>query len=100
MKKLLDTAYKKLRELEKETAPTWETYEKISVLYLSIQCLESHVKIDAGELGELLTDMRESFGDTRTLDILASVLCAFKKDIDVVSPHLSTCLVNKIKENL
>ena len=100
MNKLLETAYKKLRELEQGTAPTWETYEKISMLYSSIQCLESHVKIDAIELGELLTDMRDNFGDARTLDILSSVLCAFKKDIDVVSPHLAACLVKKIKENL
>ena len=100
MNKLLDTAYKKLRELEKETAPTWETYEKISMLYSSIQCLENHIKIDAGEIGELISDMRDSFGDGRTLDILASVLCAFKNDIDIVSPHLATCLMNKIKESL
>lgn len=100
MNKLLDTAYKKLRELEKETAPTWETYEKISMLYSSIKCLESHVKIEASELGELLTDMRDSFGDERALDILSSVLCAFKNDIDIVSPHLATCLMNKIKESL
>ena len=100
MNKLLETAYKKLRELERETAPTWETYEKISMLYSSIQCLESHIKIDAGEIGELLSDMRDNLGDERTLDILSGVLCAFKNDIDIVSPHLATCLMNKIKESL
>lgn len=99
MNKLLETAYRKLRELETET-PTWETYEKISTLFISIQALEHSVKIDAGEIGELLSDMRESFGDTRTLDIVSVAICDFKKDIDIVSPHLANCLVNKIKENI
>lgn len=99
MNKLLETAYRKLRELESAT-PTWETYEKISTLFISIQALEKSVKIDASEIGELLSDMRESFGDTRTLDIIAGAICSFKKDIDVVSPHLANCFVNKIKENI
>lgn len=99
MNKLLDTAYKELRKLEKST-PTWETYERIGMLYTSIQCLEKHIKIDGSELSELLSDMRDSFGDERTLDIISGVLCAFKKDIDIVSPHLAQCLINKIKENI
>lgn len=95
----MDTAYKELHKLEQST-PTWETYERIGMLYSSIQCLEKHILIDKSELSELLQDMRDNFGDERTLDIISGVLCAFKKDIDVVSPHLAQCLINKIKENL
>ena len=97
--RLLDTAYKELRKLEQST-PTWETYERIGMLYTSIQCLEKQVRINSGELSELLQDMRDNFGDERTLDIISGVLCAFKKDIDIVSPHLAQCLINKIKENI
>lgn len=99
MNKLYATAQKELKKLE-QSQPTWETYEKIATLYNCLQCFSHTITIDKTELSELLQDMRDNFGDERTLDIISSVLCAFKKDIDIVSPHLAQCLINKIKENI
>lgn len=99
MNKLLETAHKELRKLLQST-PTWDNYEKIGMLYTSIQCLEKNICVSSGEIGELIYDMRDNFGDTRTLDVLADVLADFKKDMDCISPHLSVCLINKIKERI
>lgn len=99
MNKLLDTAHKELKKLIQST-PTWENYNKIATLYVSIKCIEEKICITTGGIGTLLEDMRDSFGDERTLDVISSVLADFKKDIDVVSPHLSVCLINKIKERI
>lgn len=100
MNKLLETAYKELKKLE-QSPVTWETYEKISDLFTAIQCLEKEVKINSsGELPELIADIKENFGNERTIEILSGVLMDFKKDLECVSPHLAVCLVNKIKESI
>lgn len=100
MNKLLDVAYRKLKELKKETSPTWDTYAQIADLSTSIQCLERDVRTGNGELAELIDDIIDGFGAERTVSILRGVLIDFKDDLDKIAPHLSSCLIKKIKESL
>ena len=99
MKTLIETAYLKLKELEK-TQPSWETYARIADLVASIKYLESKSVIVTSDLSTLISDMRTSLGDAHTLDILSRTLTDFKNDLNCISPHLTVCLVDKIKEHL
>ena len=100
MNKLLDVANKKLKELKKETAPTWDTYAQIADLAISIQCLERDVRTGNGELADLIDDIIDGFGAERTVQILRGILVEFKQDLDKIAPHLSAVLIKKIKESL
>ena len=99
MKNLIDAAYLKLAQLEK-SQPSWETYARISDLVASLKYLESKSVIETSDLSTLISDMRTTLGDARTLDILSRTLTDFKNDLNCISPHLTVCLVDKIKENL
>lgn len=100
MNKLLDVAYRKLKELKKETAPTWDTYAQIADLSTSIECLERDIRTGSGELSDLIDDIIDGFGAERAVQILREILVEFKQDLDTIAPHLSAVLIKKIKESL
>lgn len=80
--------------------PSWDTYQKMSALCTSIKYLEQCAVYNATELDEIINELVDNLGEHRTLEIIKSVLNEFKKDLDCVSPHLSVCLLKKIKESI
>ncbi|HAX84538.1 MAG TPA: hypothetical protein DCY15_08940 [Ruminococcaceae bacterium] len=97
MKQLLKTAYAELKKLESVKSPTWETFERIAILSACIKYFEGDICSNANTLSEAVDELRDSYGDTKALDILTRVLADFKSDIDCVNPFLSNVLINKIK---
>lgn len=97
MKQLLKTAYAELKKLESVKSPTWETFERIAILSACIKYFEGDICSNANTLSEAVDELRDSYGDTKALDILTRVLADFKSDIDCVSPFLSNILIDKIK---
>lgn len=100
MKSIIDTAYQKLNELTKTGVPSWETYARIADLSASLKYLLSQQDMSSGEITTLIHDMRNSFGDEKTLDVLTVTLADFKNDLDCVSPQLINCFLKKLKENI
>ena len=85
MKQLLKTAYAELKKLESVKSPTWETFERIAILSACIKYFEGDICSNANTLSEAVDELRDSYGDTKALDILTRVLADFKSDIDCVS---------------
>lgn len=100
MKNLVDTAYRKLKELEDTASPSWDTYSKMADLIIALKHLQRESFDEDNDLVLLIDDMRQEFGDTKTLDILEKTLTEFRDDMDCIAPQLNVCLINKIKENL
>lgn len=98
MNKLLNIAYKEIQKLEDCQNPTWETYSQIADLSASIAFLERRVNIESNSMSELLDDLRENLGAERTLDILELTLSNFCKDLNCISPQLTSVLIKRIKE--
>lgn len=99
MKNLIESAYRKLNEIVKTSTPSWETYARIADLVASIQYLQEKKEVTSSELSAVISDMRSSFGDEKTLDLITKTLTDFKKDLDCVSPQLFTFLIKKLKES-
>lgn len=97
-KKLLNIANKELQKLESVQNPTWETFEKMAMLYCAKKYLEEIIEIDIEDIGDGIEKLREYYGAERTLDIVSLVLREFRKDLDMIAPHLGNVLENKFKE--
>lgn len=97
-KRLLTIATKELRKLENVQNPTWETFEKIAVLYNASKYFEEISHVDIDNLDEGIEKLREYYGAEKTLDIVSRVLMDFRKDLDMIAPHLGNALENKLKE--
>lgn len=91
-------ATKELRKLENVQNPTWETFEKIAVLYNASKYFEEISHVDIDNLDEGIEKLREYYGAEKTLDIVSRVLMDFRKDLDMIAPHLGNALENKLKE--
>lgn len=98
MKKLLSIAHKQLKLLEKVEEPTWETYAQMANLVVCIDYMQRSFCTGKGEATEIVTDLRENIGDERAIEIVTEAVNAFSNDLNVVSPHLGKCFVNKLKE--
>lgn len=97
-KRLLNIANKELLKLENVQNPTWETFEKMAVLYSATKYLEEIMEVDIENLDEGIEKLREYYGADKTLDIVSRVLLDFRKDLDMIAPHLGNVLENKFKE--
>lgn len=97
-KRLLNIANKELRKLESVQNPTWDTFEKISMLYGATKYLESIMEIEINNLDDGIEKLREYYGADKALDIVSRVLTDFKNDLNMIAPHLCFVLENKIKE--
>jgi len=100
MKKLLSIAYKQLKLLEKVEEPTWETYSQMADLITCIDYMQRSFCTEKGEVVEIVTDLKENVGEQRALEIVEETINEFSNDLNVISPHLSRCLVNKLKEKI
>lgn len=97
MKKLLNIAYSELQKLEEKT-PTWETFEQIAIMASCVDFFERSIRFESNTLTETIDEMREVYGDSKTLDIITRILADFKSDMDCISPYLANTLINKLKE--
>lgn len=97
MKKLLNIAYSELQKLE-EQPPTWETFEQIAVLASCVDFFERSTRLESNTLTDVVDELRELYGDSKTLDIITRILTDFKSDMDCISPYLANTLINKLKE--
>lgn len=100
MKKLLNIAYKQLKLLEKVQEPTWETYAQMADLVTCIDYMQRSFCTEKGETTEIIADLRENIGEQKTIEIITDVVNEFSNDLNVVSPHLAKCFVNKLKEKI
>lgn len=97
-KRLLNIANKELRKLESVQNPTWETFEKMAMLYGATKYLEEIIDVEIKGFDDGIEKLREYYGAEKTLDIVSRVITDFKKDLDMIAPHLSRVLENKLKE--
>lgn len=97
MKKLLNIAYSELQKLE-EQSPTWETFEQIAIMSCCVDFFERTVRFESNTFTDTIDEMREIYGDSKTLDIITRILADFKSDMDCISPYLANTLINKLKE--
>ena len=101
MKKIFEIAYNELKKLEDIQNPSWETYEHFASLITVIRHFEEeHINIQETELSKLIEEIKDNYGCVKTLEILTASIVEFQKDIDCVSPHLTQCLIKRLKENL
>lgn len=98
-KELIRTAYEELEKLKKER-PSWEVFTRINALRGSILYLQEYIGTnkDISAIDEAIDEMVINIGETATIAFLKRMLNDLKKDMDCVSPHLSACLLNKLKE--
>lgn len=97
MKKLIDTAYSKLKDLQNVSSPSWETYSKIADLAISIDFLQKQANIEKSEIADIIEEIREKVGDQETFEILEKVLTDFAKDLNCIQPRFVACLIDKFK---
>ena len=97
MKKLIDTAYSKLKDLQNVSSPSWETYSKIADLATSIDFLQKQTKIEKSEISDIIEEMRKKVGDSETFEILEKALSDFTKDLNCIQPRFVACLIDKLK---
>lgn len=100
MKKLLSVAYKQIELLNKVQEPTAETYMQMASLVTCIDYMQRDYSTQKSELSEMLIDLQQNLGDKKTLEMIVEVITEFNKDLDLISPHLSKCFINKLKEKL
>jgi hypothetical protein len=62
--------------------------------------LEKDVEYHESEIDKVIDEVVENVGEKKAIEVLKKILTEFKNDIDRVSPHISNCLMNKIKEIL
>lgn len=97
MKKLLEIANEELEALMNERNPNWTTYSKIADLVTCINYMQGSFCPTKNSICDLLDEMRNTLGNSMTLDIVIKALDEFCEDMNCVSPHLIECLKNKIK---
>lgn len=100
MKKLLSIACKQLKLLEKVEEPTWETYAQMADLIACIGYMQRSFCTEKGETTEIIADLRENVGEQRAIEIVTDAVSEFCNDLNVISPHLAKCFVNKLKEKI
>ena len=95
---LIKTAYKELEKLKKER-PSWEVFNRINMLYGSISYLQSFLKANekASSIDIAVNELVKNIGEKATIEFLKKLLNELKKDMDVISPHLSSCLIKKLR---
>lgn len=96
---LIKTAYAELEKLKKER-PSWEVYTRINALRGSILYLQEYIGAnkEISVIDEAIDEMVMTIGETATIEFFKRMLKDLKKDMDCVSPHLSNCIINKLKE--
>ena len=94
----MNIAHRELLKLENKNPPTWDDFARIADLTAIIEFYEKDMCIEANDLTEAVETMRDFYGDSKTLEIVEKVLSEFKRDIDCVSPHITSCLIEKIKK--
>lgn len=100
MKKLLSVAYKQIDLLKTVQEPTAETYLQLASLITCVDYLQKDYSTQKSELSEMLSDLQQNVGEKKTLEMVIEVITEFNKDLDLISPHLSKCFINKLKEKL
>lgn len=90
-------AHRELLKLENKAQPTWDDFARIADLTTIIEYYEKDMCLDVNDMTEAVETLRDYYGDSRTLEILERILSEFKRDIDCVSPHITSCLIEKIK---